>query len=627
MYLTQVSNFLYCLPTPVCWDYYNGGMDMNQTKLKQIFLSLCASIVLGTSLSAIPVFCCQKVDTAKSEIFFTISEFPHPYFPLTPRGLPDTFNILVDGQRIAPLFQKKYIVKLEDGRSQEAIDMLVSYERVKSMTAKVNRTTCYFKDVFGNETLRDVFDIPDVVTRYERLKREKYPEQNANVWLLLDRSTEGDDNAEHFYRFLRTQHSRDVTPYFTINKMGGDGKDNSYWNKLSKEGFQLLALKQEIKQDQKPALVADDCRAILDKASKIISSQSAEALKIRYGPDFLRFKHFIFLQHGVIKDDMSEWINGKEMDLFVTTTFTEFNSIVGKGTPYKTLPAHGKMLGLPRHDTLLHRYLNPGCSDNQRYAKDFARRVGEFSKKNKGKKLPEKAILIMPTWRKHVKDVTDGIKNADQMFKTFQGTNYFEKWNGFLTDKSLTALAQKYSYRIIFFPHSLMRKFLSKWTLPGIEKVTCFNRSIQDVFLESAVMITDYSSTAFEMALLRRPVIYYQFDNVTTQGAHTYQSGYFDYLRDGFGPVVGTRDKLFQALETLLQNECQPEQKYLECMQQTFVFRDEGNCERVYRAIRELDVPRAPWDFDREVLSDYAQAAEREGDREFAQKCQEKLTR
>jgi CDP-glycerol glycerophosphotransferase (TagB/SpsB family) len=594
---------------------------MNQMKLKRIFLSLYALVALGTSLSAVPVFCCQKIDTVKKELFFTVRESE------SSRHLPDVFNISIGSQRIAPLFQKKYVTKLENGQSQEAIDMLVHYSEVTQMMASVDGVSCYFKDVFGNENEVPIFDVPNVLMRYERLKREKYPEQDTNVWLLLDRSTEGDDNAEHFYRFLRAQHS-DVRPYFTINQKSGNGQKNTYWKRLDKEDmFKSFLLPLEPKEK-------GGCGDVLKKASKIISSQSAEALKMRYGEDFLRFKHFIFLQHGVIKDDMSEWLNGKEMDLFVTTTPAEWASIVGKGTPYKTLPAHGKMLGLPRHDALLCRHhdlsvhpRNLQHPDNKKNAKNFA----------------EKAILIMPTWRKYVKDATDGIKDADKMFKEFQKTDYYKKWDSFLIDKKLAILAKKFSCRIIFFPHSLMRKFLNKWELPGIkkttrrfsneweqlsiEKVTCFNRSIQDVFLESAIMITDYSSTAFEMALLGRPVIYYAFDDITDQGAHTYQSGYFDYVRDGFGPVVRRTDELFQALETLLRNRCQPEPVYLDRMQRTFAFRDQDNCERVYRAIRDLDTPRAPWDFDREVLSDYAQAAEKEGDREFAQKCREKLAR
>ena len=43
---------------------------------------------------------------------------------------------------------------------------------------------------------------------------------------------------------------------------------------------------------------------------------------------------FGFLQHGVIKDDLSIWLNRKHVDLFVVSTGPELESIVGDGTTY-----------------------------------------------------------------------------------------------------------------------------------------------------------------------------------------------------------------------------------------------------------------------------------------------------
>ena len=51
----------------------------------------------------------------------------------------------------------------------------------------------------------------------------------------------------------------------------------------------------------------------------------------------------------------------------------------------------------------------------------------------------------------------------------------------------------------------------------------------------AAIMITDYSSAAFDMAYLEKEVIYYQFDkgDIFKNNAHTYQKGYFEYSREG----------------------------------------------------------------------------------------------
>jgi CDP-glycerol glycerophosphotransferase (TagB/SpsB family) len=104
-------------------------------------------------------------------------------------------------------------------------------------------------------------------------------------------------------------------------------------------------------------------------------------------------------------------------------------------------------------------------------------------------------------------------------------------------------------------------------------------------------MITDFSSVAFEMAYLKKPIIYYQFDEDIFFQRHCWQKGYFDYRRDGFGPVVTTKEDLLAEIEKLLKRNCQPELQYLKRMEETFPFRDGRCCERVYQAICDLDKP------------------------------------
>ncbi|MBK8768339.1 MAG: CDP-glycerol glycerophosphotransferase family protein [Burkholderiaceae bacterium] len=68
---------------------------------------------------------------------------------------------------------------------------------------------------------------------------------------------------------------------------------------------------------------------------------------------------------------------------------------------------------------------------------------------------------------------------------------------------------------------------------------------IQQLFARTALMITDLSSVAFEMAYLRRPVIYYHFDfDDFYGGGHNWRRGYYDYAKDGFGPIVHECDQL-----------------------------------------------------------------------------------
>lgn len=103
-------------------------------------------------------------------------------------------------------------------------------------------------------------------------------------------------------------------------------------------------------------------------------------------------------------------------------------------------------------------------------------------------------------------------------------------------------------------------------------------------------MITDYSSTAFETAYLGKECLYYQFDfKEFFSGMQAYSKGYFDYERDGFGPVVQTEEALIEALEQCAARDFAPEEKYKKRMDGFFAFHDGKCCERTYNRIKEID--------------------------------------
>ena len=60
---------------------------------------------------------------------------------------------------------------------------------------------------------------------------EKYLSDGS--WLLMDRETKADDNAEHFYRYMMQNHP-EQTCYFVLNRTAPD------WNRLEQEGFKLV---------------------------------------------------------------------------------------------------------------------------------------------------------------------------------------------------------------------------------------------------------------------------------------------------------------------------------------------------------------------------------------------------
>ncbi|EOH2052001.1 CDP-glycerol glycerophosphotransferase family protein, partial [Campylobacter coli] len=98
----------------------------------------------------------------------------------------------------------------------------------------------------------------------------------SNIWLLMDRDYEADDNAEHLYRYIMQNHPEQEI-VFALRKESSD------WKRLEKERFNLIEFG------------SFEFERIIKKASKVISSH-CDAYLGRYLKQFN--KDFIFLQHG-----------------------------------------------------------------------------------------------------------------------------------------------------------------------------------------------------------------------------------------------------------------------------------------------------------------------------------------
>ncbi len=369
----------------------------------------------------------------------------------------------------------------------------------------------------------------------------KTDKKYENCWLISDRDVQADDNGEHFYRYVSKNHPK-TNVFFLLNK------DSHDWKRLQAEGFKLLAYG------------SFDHYQALRSCTRIISSHADGYVLDYFGDGSSRGIPFVFLQHGVIQNDLSGWLNGKNISLFVTTTPCEHDSIAGDLSKYRFTSKEVKLLGMPRHDALI-----------------------------KGND-PQKMILVMPTWRHNL--VGEAIFGNIRAFNPdFMDSSYAQSWHRFLCSDELRKMADKYGYKVVFFPHSNIQPYLTYFNLPDyVEVCSHSNTKIQDLFRQASMMVTDYSSVGFEMGVLNKPVVYYQFDydEVFNKKTHTIAKGYFNYEQHGFGDVCYELDELLRSVNNVLQNGCVPEEKYLKRMARTFVFTDGKNCERVYDAIVDL---------------------------------------
>jgi CDP-glycerol glycerophosphotransferase (TagB/SpsB family) len=278
---------------------------------------------------------------------------------------------------------------------------------------------------------------------------------------------------------------------------------------------------------------------------------------------------FTFLQHGVLVSDLSTWLNGKEIDRFITSSPAEYDAVVRDGSPYRFTTKEVELTGLPRHDALLAR----------------ADRHAE----------PD-LILVAPTWRSALVSSETRRGNERTAADGFYGSVYAQRWRTFLHSGPLRDLAQDHGRQIAFMPHVNVLPYLDWFALPDHVRVLAVTScDIQGALSRCAVAITDYSSLVFDAAYLRRQVIYYQFDRRAFYGGdHLWRPGHFSFEEDGFGPVVEEEAELHRELAMALQRE-HPPSPYADRMERSLPYQDGRACERVVASIDRLGRrPRRP---------------------------------
>lgn len=378
--------------------------------------------------------------------------------------------------------------------------------------------------------------------------KSEFRERYKDAWVVMDRPLRADDNGEHLYRYLLKERP-DVNAFFLLSKESTD------WTRLKAEGFRLV----DYDSDEAVFL-------LLNAKFRMSSDAVAEVMYPipRKYYDLSKSK-FIFLQHGVTKDDLSRWLNPKKLDGVVCATQAEYDSFVGTSSPY-TIRKHQALLsGFPRFDGL-HRAQQS--------------LTGE----------PD-LLLIMPTWRQYLRDEISGALGDEEARVIFSNSDFGENWLEFLRSPELRQIAQRSGLTIGFIAHPAFANMIGFLDLPAyVEVLEPEVHGFQNLLARAAIFVTDYSSVAFDTANLGIPVVYFQFDpEQMFGGGHNFRRGYFDYLSDGFGPVCATAADAVAALEESLDaNNAEYLEKYRRRTAAAFAFQDTDNSKRVAEMIEQL---------------------------------------
>jgi len=373
---------------------------------------------------------------------------------------------------------------------------------------------------------------------FEEAGRRKKP-----VWLVMDRGSRADDNGEVFFRFLQKQD--EVDSYFVIDERS---RDYDRLRKIGKviplysEMHYLLALLAE-------CVISSQCNGYVENPFW----ENAE-----YFRDLYHRPYLIFLQHGVIKDDMSRTLNRFHTNFkgFVTSTEAEYRSILEY--PYYYDKDTVWLTGLPVLDELK--------NNEQGY------------------------IVIAPTWRKELMRQEWKEETKEMVWVPAADIRlavYYRAYRELLEDPVLKECCRKNHYRLAFKPHPLMEPYIRD-IVEGTDVLWMGKEtSYRDMLGMGNLMVTDYSSVAFEFAYLGKSTLYYQFDRENFFARHTYGKGYFDYVRDGFGEICTDREELVGLLAGYMENGCAVKEEYGERIRRLYPFRG-GACRRLYERIRQM---------------------------------------
>ncbi|MBO0907701.1 bifunctional glycosyltransferase/CDP-glycerol:glycerophosphate glycerophosphotransferase [Arthrobacter sunyaminii] len=373
-----------------------------------------------------------------------------------------------------------------------------------------------------------------------------------DAWVIMDRVDQADDNGEHLYRHIAAKHP-EVNAWFLLERTSSD------WARLESEGFKL------VEYGSRAAI------ALVLNATNLISSDATAEVQypIGRGRYPMSDAKIIFLQHGVITQDLSRWVNPKPISLFVTSTRPEYESIAGDNSPYKFTDRETCLTGLPRFDALQQKAL-----------------AMPVAKRN--------VLLVTPTWRQELKTKAGLATTSEERRTVLEASEYARNWFGLLRSPELKEYADRNNLEIVYLPHPSFADF-GEIEFPDYVRVhRRADGSVQEIFARSRVALTDYSSVAFDLALIGSPLVYFHFDRGEIfNGKHNYRKGYFEFDRDGLGPVALSPDEVMHHLADLAERNFERHELYTLRTKQAFAYLDDGNSERVFQAIKALNQPES----------------------------------
>ena len=428
---------------------------------------------------------------------------------------------------------EKYIIKLINKK-------FVIYNYDRNFEMLLEKQYCNYLKKLEKEQI--------IILREKRIKYRDFQTTNKKkqIWILNDKMDKARDNGEYFFRYLINKNNNGIEVYFAIKKETID------YERLKKLEYILDIDSQEYLY-------------MFLNADKIISSSSESWVSNPffnnniYIRDLLHFE-LIFLQNGIIKDDLSQSMHriNKNFSLFITSSKKEYNYILSPQFGYNE--NNIVLTGLSRYDNLIE--------------------LSQIIKK-------EKIILIIPTRRTFIRGTIDLITHESIYSGNFKNTSFYNFYNNLINNPKLFLAMREFNYiGILCLPHFFSKQIIDFRTNKLFEvKESC---DYQELLVKSSLFITDYSSLFFDFGYLNKPVIYTQFD--IEEYRRYNPKGYFDYEKEGFGPVCNDIECAVNEIINKITDNCKLKRQYARKIKKFFAFSDKNNNDRIYYEITKKSI-------------------------------------
>ncbi|MCC2248688.1 MAG: CDP-glycerol glycerophosphotransferase family protein [Bacillota bacterium] len=377
----------------------------------------------------------------------------------------------------------------------------------------------------------DVFNYMRKLMRWSWLIRKvKY---NKKTWIIGERTYKAQDTGYAFFKHIRENYP-EKRVYYVIDKDSPERKN------VEKYGNVLLYKSKE----------------------HILKTIMAEKIVSSHHPDYLypirtyAFKKKVkadkvFLQHGIMGTKNMVANYGKnapnfDTDFFMVSSDFEKQMIVND---FNYDPRHVFVTGLSRFDTLFD-----------------------------GKGTVKRQLLIIPTWRDWI--ITDD---------DFLESEYFCNYKALINNKDLHKISREHNFEIIFCLHPNMQRFRKHFQDKNVRIINQGEVDVQQLIKESALMITDYSSVAFDFSFLDKPIIYYQFDRKRFIGN---RPSHLDLNNDLPGEICFNENNLLNLIEEYALNNFVVKDIYKQKANKFIKYKDKLSSERIYKVISKYSAKR-----------------------------------